>query len=289
METPAGAVRSNELKRRTRMTSPASTLIETTERPDAMPKARRITPPERQEPAPAPTGATKGEVKTMRALIIEDNPKMAAAIAHGLEEQGYAVDTCLTGFEGEETAAQNEYDVLILDLMLPDRDGMDVCRGLRRRGLKTPILILSAISATNDKVAGLNAGADDFLGKPFEFEELLARVRALLRRGQPTESATLRVGDLELDLAKHRAKRGDQSIALTSKEFALLEYFMRNPDRVLTRTQIGEHVWDMNFDASSNVIDVYVSMLRRKIDKGFPSPLIHTIIGTGYVFSADRQ
>jgi DNA-binding response OmpR family regulator len=225
----------------------------------------------------------------MRALVIEDNPKMAAAIAHGLEEQGYAVDTCHTGFEGEETAAQNEYDVLILDLMLPDRDGMDVCRGLRRRGLKTPILILSAISATSDKVTGLNAGADDFLGKPFEFEELVARVRALLRRGQATEAATLRVGDLELDLAKRRAKRGDQSIPLTSKEFALLEYFMRNPDRVLTRTQIGEHVWDMNFDASSNVIDVYVSMLRRKIDKGFPSALIHTIIGTGYVFSADRQ
>lgn len=271
------------------MTTLASTLTEIDEGVSATPKARRISPTERQEAPAADPAGPKGDTKTMRALVIEDNPKMAAAISHGLQEQGYAVDTCLTGFEGEEAAAQNEYDVLILDLMLPDRDGMDVCRGLRRRGLKTPILILSAISATNDKVTGLNAGADDFLGKPFEFEELIARVRALLRRGQATEAATLRVGDLELDLAKRRAKRGEQSISLTSKEFSLLEYFMRNPDRVLTRTQIGEHVWDMNFDASSNVIDVYVSMLRRKIDKGFESPLIHTIIGTGYVFSANRQ
>lgn len=251
-------------------------------------KARPVNRPERRD-APAgdpaaPTAATK-----MRALVIEDNPKMAAAIALGLEEQGYQVDTFHAGFEGEEAAAQGEYDVLILDLMLPDRDGMDICRGLRRRGVKIPILILSAISATKDKVTGLNAGADDFLGKPFEFDELLARVRALLRRGEATESAVLRVGDLELDLAKRRAKRDNQVVTLTSKEFSLLEYFMRNPDRVLTRTQIGEHVWDMNFGASSNVIDVYVSMLRRKIDKGFPYPLIHTIIGTGYVFSAERQ
>lgn len=266
-----------------------STLTASEEGTQSTQKARRIQPIDRPD-ATGPEGeGQNGERKPMRALVIEDNPKMASAIAHGLEEQGYAVDTCHTGFEGEETAAQNEYDILILDLMLPDRDGMDVCRGLRRRGLKTPILILSAISSTGDKVTGLNAGADDFLGKPFEFEELVARVRALLRRGQATEAATLRVGNLELDLAKRRAKRGDQTIPLTSKEFALLEYFMRNPDRVLTRTQIGEHVWDMNFDASSNVIDVYVSMLRRKIDKGFPSPLIHTIIGTGYVFSADRQ
>jgi len=225
---------------------------------------------------------------TMRTLVIEDNPKMAAAIAQGLKEQGYAVDTFHTGFEGEEAAALNPYDVIVLDLMLPDRDGMDVCRGLRRRGVKTPILILSAISATSDKVAGLNAGADDFLAKPFEFDELIARVRALLRRGQATEAAVLRVGDVELDLAKRNVKRASQLIQLTSKEFALLEYFMRNVDRVLTRTQIGEHVWDMNFDTSSNVIDVYVSMLRRKIDKEFESPLIHTIIGTGYMFSASR-
>jgi DNA-binding response OmpR family regulator len=224
----------------------------------------------------------------MRALVVEDNPRMAAAIAQGLKEQGYAVDTVHRGFDGEEAAALNPYDVIILDLMLPDRDGLDVCRVLRRRGIKTPVLILSAISATTDKVSGLNAGADDYLVKPFEFEELIARVRALLRRGQATESAVLRVGDAELDLVKRCVKRAGQVIPLTSKEFALLEYFMRNVDRVLTRTQIGEHVWDMNFDPSSNVIDVYVSALRRKIDKGFESPLIHTIIGTGYMFSMNR-
>jgi DNA-binding response OmpR family regulator len=224
----------------------------------------------------------------MRALVIEDNPKMAAAIAFGLEEQGYAVDVSHTGSEGEQAALRSEYDVVILDLMLPDRDGLDVCRDLRRQGLNTPILILSALSGTAVRVTGLNVGADDFLGKPFEFEELIARVRALLRRGQATESLVLRVGDLELDLARRSAKRGDRHIPLTTKEFALLEYLMRNPDRVLTRAQISEHVWDINFDTSSNVIDVYISMLRRKIDKGFEKPLIHTIIGTGYLFGADR-
>lgn len=239
-------------------------------------------PQQDTEPAAVTTGAT------MRALVVEDNPKMAAAIAQGLKEQGYAVDTSHTGFEGEEAAALNPYDVLILDLMLPDRDGLDVCRALRRRGIKTPILILSAISATSDKVTGLNAGADDYLAKPFEFEELIARVRALLRRGQATEAAVLRVGDVELDLTKRSVKRAGQVVQLTNKEFALLEYFMRKADRVLTRTQIGEHVWDLNFDPSSNVIDVYVSMLRRKIDKGFENPLIHTIIGTGYMFSLTK-
>lgn len=224
----------------------------------------------------------------MRALIIEDNPKLASAIAKGLEEHGYAADQCLTGFEGEEAAVRNDYDVVILDLMLPDRDGMDICRGLRHRGLTTPILILSAISTASDKITGLNAGADDFLGKPFEFEELVARVRALLRRGQATEAILLRAGDLELDLARRRASRNGQLITLTSKEFALLEYFMRHAGRVLTRNEIGEHVWDLSFGSTSNVIDVYVSMLRRKIDKGFESPLVHTVIGTGYMFSAEQ-
>ena len=224
----------------------------------------------------------------MRILVIEDNPKMAAAISQGLREQGFAVDAAHTGFEGEEQAAANAYDAIVLDLMLPDRDGLDVCRSLRRRGLKVPILILSAISATSDKVTGLNAGADDYLGKPFEFDELVARVRALLRRGQATEATVLRVGDVELDLTKRTVKRGGKEIPLTNKEFALLEYFMRKSERVLTRAQIGEHVWDMNFDPTSNVIDVYVSMLRRKVDKGFESPLIHTIIGRGYMFSLTK-
>jgi DNA-binding response OmpR family regulator len=242
---------------------------------------------ERLKPAQEPAKKDPEE-KKMRVLVIEDNPRMAAAVAAGLKEQGHAVDTYHTGYEGEEAAALNPYDVVVLDLMLPDRDGLDVCRALRRRGVKTPILILSAISATSDKVTGLNAGADDYLAKPFEFEELIARVRALLRRGQATESAILRVADVELDLWKRTAKRAEQTIQLTAKEFALLEYFMRNVDRVLTRTQIGEHVWDLNFDPASNVIDVYVSMLRRKIDKEFEYPLIHTVVGTGYMFSPNK-
>src|ERR1051326_7092300 len=157
------------------------------------------------------SGFDSGKATTMRTLVIEDNPKMAAAIAQGLKEQGYAVDPFPPGFEGEEAAAPPPYDVIILDLMLPDRDGMDVCRALRRRGVKTPILILSALSATSEKVAGLNAGADDYLIKPFEFEELLARVRALLRRGQPTEAAVLRVVGVELDLWKRCARRDGQT------------------------------------------------------------------------------
>ena len=235
-------------------------------------------------------GAFGGERSgaTMRVLVIEDNPKMATAISQGLREQGFAVDAVHTGFEGEEQAAANSYDAVVLDLMLPDRDGLDVCRSLRRRGIKVPILILSAISATSDKVTGLNAGADDYLGKPFEFDELVARVRALLRRGQATEATTLRVGEVELDLTKRTVKREGREIPLTNKEFALLEYFMRKSERVLTRAQIGEHVWDMNFDPTSNVIDVYVSMLRRKVDKGFETPLIHTIIGRGYMFSLTK-
>lgn len=236
----------------------------------------------------APPGWNPREKQTMRVLVIEDNPKMAAAISQGLKEQGFAVDAVHTGFEGEEQAAQNPYDAVILDLMLPDRDGLDVCRSLRRRGTKVPILILSAISSTGDKVTGLNAGADDYLAKPFEFDELVARVRALLRRGQATEATILRVGDVELDLTKRSVKRNGKEIPLTNKEFALLEFFMRKADRVLTRAQIGEHVWDMNFDPTSNVIDVYVSMLRRKIDKGFEGPLIHTIIGRGYMFSLTK-
>lgn len=223
----------------------------------------------------------------MRILVVEDNPKVAVAIQKGFAAQGYAVDIADRGYDAEETAAGTSYDAIVLDLMLPDRDGVDICKALRRRGVKTPILMLTALSGTQDKVNGLNAGADDYLPKPFEFDELLARVRALLRRGCATESSVLRFEDLELDLVKRSAKRRGQTITLTTKEFALLEYFIRNSHRVLTRTQIGEHVWDMNFEPGSNVIDVYVSALRRKIDKGFDKPLIHTKIGSGYVMSAE--
>lgn len=220
----------------------------------------------------------------MRVLIIEDNPKMAMAIQRGLTEHGYAADACHTGYEGEELAAIEPYDLVILDVMLPDRDGVDVCRNLRRREINKPVLMLTALSGTHDKVAGLDAGADDYLTKPFEFEELLARVRALLRRGEATEGRTLTCEDLELDLYTRMAKRGGEDYELSNKEFGLLEYLMRNPNRVLSRTQIAEKVWDMNFEPGSNVIDVYISSLRKKVDRGFERELIHTIKGAGYRF-----
>ncbi|GMV27014.1 MAG: DNA-binding response regulator [Phycisphaerae bacterium] len=220
----------------------------------------------------------------MRVMVIEDNPKMAAAIEKGLREHGLAVDVVHSGYEGEDLVAQGMYDVVLLDLMLPDRDGVEVCRNLRRRGSTAKILMLTALSSTDDKVHGLDAGADDYLAKPFEFEELLARIRALLRRGEASESRYLRYNDLELDLYSRRAKRGTESITLSTKEFALLEYLMRNPNRVLTRTQIGEKVWDINFLPTSNVVDVYISSLRRKADYGFSTPLIHTVKGMGYRF-----
>lgn len=209
---------------------------------------------------------------------------MAGAIQRGLREHGYAVEVCHSGFEGEDLAAVEKFDLLLLDLMLPDRDGVDVCRNLRRRCVSTPILMLTALSGTEDKVAGLDAGADDYLTKPFEFEELLARIRSLLRRGEATEGRFLRCEDLELDLYTRKAKRGETEHELSNKEFALLEYLMRNPNRVLSRTQIAESVWDMNFEPESNVIDVYVSSLRKKLDRDFDKGLIHTIKGAGYRF-----
>ena len=225
--------------------------------------------------------------ETMRLLVIEDNPKMAALIKKGLAEQGYAVDVAHNGHDGEFMAAEQAYDAVVLDLMLPDQDGLLICRNLRRRGVHTPILMLTALSTTQDKITGLDAGADDYLTKPFEFDELVARIRALLRRGQAREASTIEFEDIEMDLLKRTATRAGKKIKLTAKEFALLEYLLRHPNRVLSRTAIGEHVWDMNFEPESNVIDVYVSMLRRRVDKGFDRPLIHTVIGAGYMLSAD--
>lgn len=220
----------------------------------------------------------------MRALVIEDNPKMAKGIQTGLQEAGITVEACHTGFEGEEIAATQPFDVIVLDLMLPDRDGIEVCRNLRRRKIATPIIMLTSLAATEDKVQGLDAGADDYLAKPFKFEELIARIRALLRRGQATESKTLRCDDLELDLYTRRAKRGDQHWDLPAREFALLEFLMRSQNRVLTRSQIGERVWDLNFEPTSNVIDVYISALRKKIDREGHARLIHTVKNAGYRF-----
>jgi len=220
----------------------------------------------------------------MRVLIVEDNPKMGSGVQRGLREHGYAADLSLSGCEGEDLAATGMYDAVILDVMLPDRDGVEVCKNLRRRLVNTKILMLTALHSTEDKVTGLDAGADDYLAKPFEFEELLARLRALMRRGSPTEARHLRCEDLELDLYSRDAKRGEQKFELSNKEFALLEYLMRNPNRVLSRTQIEEKVWDMNFQPTSNVVDVYISSLRKKVDVGFTPELIHTVKGVGYRF-----
>lgn len=220
----------------------------------------------------------------MRILVIEDNPKMSIALQKGLREHGFAVDASESGFDGEEMAAGGVYDLVILDLMLPDRDGIEVCKNLRRRGVRAKVLMLTALGATSDKVQGLDAGADDYIAKPFEFDELLARVRALLRRGEASESRHLRLDDLELDLYTRTATRAGKSFELSNKEFALLEYLMRNPNRILSRTQIGEKVWDMSFSPTSNVVDVYVSALRRKLDRDFPRELIHTVKGVGYRF-----
>lgn len=224
---------------------------------------------------------------TVRLLVIDDNPKMASLLRKGLSEQGYAVDVAHTGHDGEFMAAAEGYDAVVLDLMLPDEDGLIVCRNLRRRGVRTPILMLTALSTTQDKVTGLDAGADDYLTKPFEFDELVARLRALLRRGRAHEASVLKFEDIELDLLRRTVTRAGQKIKLTTKELALLEYFLRNPNRVLSRTAIGEHVWDMNFEPESNVIDVYISMLRRRIDRDFDRRLIHTVIGAGYMLSAE--
>lgn len=223
----------------------------------------------------------------MRILVVEDNPKMAHFIRQGLTEYGYAVDLASGGCDGEQMAASTPYDLVILDVMLPDQDGVQTCKNLRRRGVKKPVLMLTALSATEDKVKGLDSGADDYLTKPFEFDEFVARVRALLRRGQATEASHLRFGDLEMDLLTRTVARAGHKVKLTAKEFALLECFMRNPNRVLTRTAIGERVWDMNFDSDSNVIDVYVSALRRKIDKGFDRRMLHTVVGSGYMLSSE--
>jgi len=220
----------------------------------------------------------------MRVLLVEDNPKQAGGLKTLLEREGVTVDVSHTGFEAEEMAATNDYTVIILDLMLPDRDGVDVCRALRRRGLKTPVLMLTALGETADRVTGLDAGADDYLSKPFEFTELLARIRALARRRDQQTPSYIEYGGLKLDLIKRQASRGDQVVSLSAKEFSLLEFFLRNPEKVLPRSTIGEKVWDMNFEPTSNVVDVYISALRKKIDRGFEQPLIHTIVGTGYRF-----
>ncbi len=224
----------------------------------------------------------------MRILVIEDEKKVAQFIKKGLEEEHYAVDTAYDGEMGLYLAEVNEYDLIVLDLMIPKINGLEVLRKIRENRNNVPILVLTARDTVEDIVKGLDAGCDDYLTKPFEFIEFLARIRALLRREKIDKEPTLRIADLTLSLVNHKVMRGGKEIELTSKEYALLEYFMRNPDKVLTRTMISEHVWDYHFDSMTNVIDVYVNYLRKKIDKGFEPKLIHTIRGVGYLLSAAR-
>ncbi len=222
----------------------------------------------------------------MRILVVEDQAKMANFLKKGLQEVGYAVDVAESGTAAESFMSQGDYDLVVLDVMLPDQSGIDTARHIRRDGYEGPILMVTALSTTKDKVNGLDAGADDYLTKPYSFDELHARVRALLRRKSSSGGnilSMIQYKELELDLIHRKVKRAGQEITLTSKVFALLEYFMRNPERPLGRVSIAEHVWDIHFDSESNVIDVYINLLRKKIDAPFNKKLIHTVVGVGYV------
>jgi heavy metal response regulator len=222
----------------------------------------------------------------MRILLVEDEHSIAQFIRQGLSEAGYAVDIVGDGHTGLEYASAAEYDAILLDILLPGRDGLDVLRQIRAQGKKTPVLLLTARDAIEDRVKGLDLGADDYLTKPFAFPELLARLRALLRRPPLQTGTVLRVGDLELDTVCREVRRAGRMIELSPREFMLLQYLMRHPQQVLTRTQIGEHIWNFDFVSESNVVDVYIGYLRRKIDRGFAQPLLHTIRGVGYRLSA---
>jgi heavy metal response regulator len=223
----------------------------------------------------------------MRILVVEDEKKVARFIQQGLEEEHYAVDVAYDGLKGLAMAESQSYDAIVLDVMLPGKDGVEVTRELRGKRKTTPILMLTAKTTTEDKVAGLDSGADDYLTKPFAFAELLARLRSLLRRGAHEKTTVLSLADLVLDTVSHKARRGDRSIELTAKEYALLEFFLRNKDRVLSRTIIAEHIWDYHFDTGTNLIDVYINHLRNKVDTGFEKKLIHTVRGVGYVMKED--
>ena len=222
----------------------------------------------------------------MRILLVEDEARMAGIIAKGLREQSYAVDIARDGEQALYNAAVNTYDLVILDVLLPGQDGYSVCRALRASGLPLPILMLTALDTVDDRVAGLDCGADDYLAKPFDFKELLARLRALLRRPAQVRPETIRIDNLTVDTGSHTAARAGRWVSLTAKEYALLEFLARNENRVVGREQIAEHVWDESFDPLSNVIDVYVKRLRAKLDSGHGRRLIHTRRGEGYILTA---
>ena len=219
----------------------------------------------------------------MRILLVEDEIKMASFIQRGLKEEDYVVDVANDGEKALFQAEINPYDLIILDVILPVKDGITVCRELRSKKINVPILMLTSKDKVRDKVLGLNSGADDYLAKPFAFEELLARISALLRRNKQDKTGILKIADLEMDQLRHKVTRAGKEIQLTSKEFVLLEYLMLNATHVVTRTMISEHVWHEDFDSFTNVIDVYMNFLRNKIDKGHKKQLIHTIHGKGYV------
>lgn len=225
----------------------------------------------------------------MRILVVEDEKKVASFIKKGLEEQSYAVDVAYDGLQGEQLVSQNEYDAIVLDVLLPKQDGIVTCQKIRNKKIDTPILMLTALGDTEAKVRGLDSGADDYLTKPFHFEELLARVRALLRRKSKDKSTVLQVGGLTLDPVTRKVEREGKQVRLTTREFALLEYLMRNKGTILSRAHIAQHVWNVSFDMESNVIDVYVKLLRQKVDKDFKKQLIHTMVGVGYVLKDDDE
>lgn len=226
----------------------------------------------------------------MKILIIEDEMQVSAFIRQGLEEQHHTADVAYDGILGERLALGREYDVVILDIVIPGLNGFDVCRTVKKEKPHVPVLMLTTLGTTSDKVTGFDAGADDYLVKPFEFEELLARLKALVRRHQHTSARSgplLRVEDLKLDLEKKVAIRSDKLIKLSAKELMLLEYFMRNPGRVIPRAELAEKIWDITFDTGTNVVEVYINMLRNKIDRDFEPKLLHTRIGFGYVLEKE--
>jgi len=223
----------------------------------------------------------------MRILVVEDERKVANFLQQGLQEEGYEVEVAYDGEEGALNVQQKQFDLILLDILLPKKDGVTLVKEMRSQQIATPVLMLTAKSSIDNRVEGLDAGADDYLAKPFAFEELLARIRSLLRRGGPEKATTIKIADLQLDMVKHTARRGERLIELTGKEYALLEYFMRNANRVLTRTLISEHIWNYNFDTGTNIVDVYINHLRSKIDEGFERKLLHTVRGVGYIMKEE--
>lgn len=223
----------------------------------------------------------------MRILIVEDEPALLKSISRRLREEGYSVDTAEDGEEGQDLIEVVEYDCIILDIMLPVIDGLTVLKHIRNKGIKIPVLLLTARDAIEDKVKGLDLGADDYLTKPFSFDELLARIRALLRRQNESKETILKAADLILDTVSHTVSRGGNDIELTAKEYAILEYMLRNKGRLLTRSQIADHVWNYDFEGNSNIVDVYIRYLRKKIDDDFDSKLLHTVRGSGYMLKEE--